>query len=259
MAQSTSTSRFLRLLRRTASTAQKSPPRGVVDENALWISYDRALSDAKAASAAAQRIEATAARQRVAFEATAELARSASARTAELERGIARVSAIFERLGLVALNAGLEGARLGETSGRSLSLVSDEMATLAERGAEATLESNAGVGEAAREASGLVARFDEARAGTSEIGHDAALASSHALGSERALMEMADRLRTATGSDRETVQAVAVATEHARQLVIALGALSGKAPRGLVVGALRPVLEPLMRAVLDEADDEVSE
>ena len=49
------------------------------------------------------------------------------------------------------------------------------------------------------------------------------------------------------------------ALEHARQLVIALGALSGKAPRGLVVGALRPVLEPLMRAVLDEADDEVSE
>ncbi len=43
-----------------------------------------------------------------------------SSRAAELQAGFARMLDAFERLGLVALNAGLEGARLGESEGRAL-------------------------------------------------------------------------------------------------------------------------------------------
>jgi hypothetical protein len=60
-------------------------------------------------------------------------------------------------------------------------------------------------------------------------------------------------MRKTTGSDPETARAVAEATEHARALVSALGALSGKVPRGIVVGALRPMLDPLARLL--EGDD----
>ena len=48
-----------------------------------------------------------------------------------------------------------------------------------------------------------------------------------------------------------------IATEHARELVSALGTLSGKVPHALIEGALRPVLEPLQRLL--ENDEEPAE
>jgi hypothetical protein len=49
------------------------------------------------------------------------------------------------------------------------------------------------------------------------------------------------------------VRAIAEASERARALVLALGALSGKVPRALVIGALSPALESLA-AFLAEGD-----
>jgi methyl-accepting chemotaxis protein len=247
-----SKSRFLRLLRRTATNAQKTQGRGVAEENAIWLSHERAVVTTKTAAEAAQRIASAAAKQRSTFEATAEQARAAAARTPELERMVIRVRDAFERLGLIALNAGLEGARLGETSGRSLSLVSDEVRTLSERGVEAVRELAQGIADVGRETGSLAARIGDAQAQSGEIGQDAALASSSTLETERVLNEMGERLRKATGSDPETLRSIATATEHARQLVVALGALSGKVPRALLVSTLRPVLEPLLRVVADE-------
>jgi len=254
--QPTSKSRFLKLLRRTASTAQRTQGRGLGDENAIWLAHERALAGSKAAGTAAQRIATAVAKQRASLEAGAEQARAVAARTPDLERTVLRVRDAFERLGLVALNAGLEGARLGESAGRSLSLVSDEVRTLAERGAEAVRELGAGVGEVGRDANALAGRFEEARVGASEVGQDAAVASSNTQETERVLGDLGERLRKTTGSDPETLRAVAEATEHARLLVTSLGALSGKVPRALLVGALRPVLEPLLRVVAEDDDAE---
>ncbi len=249
-----SKSRFLKLLRRTATNAHKQG-RGITEETALWLAHERALASTKTASEAAQRIAAAAAKQRASFEATAEQARNAAGRAPELERMALRVKDAFERLGLIALNVGLEGARLGESAGKSLSLVSDEVRTLSERGAEAVRDLSQGLGDVARESGVLATRFDEARAQTSEIGHDAATAASSTLESERVLVEIGERLRKATGSDPETLRSIATATDHARQLVAALGALTGKVPRTLLVSALRPVLEPLLRVVAEEDPD----
>ncbi len=252
MAQTPSKSRFLRLLRRTATNAQKHQGRGVAEENGIWLAHEKALSTTKAAGEAAQRIASTAAKQRSIFDATAEQARATTLRTPELERTALRVRDAFDRLALIALNAGLEGARLGESAGRSLSLVSDEVRTLSERGAEAVRELVQGISDVARESGAVATRIDEARAQSGEIGQDAALASSNTLDTERVLHDIGERLRKATGSDPETLRSIASATEHARQLVVALGALSGKVPRALLVSTLRPVLEPLLRAVSDE-------
>ena len=245
-------SRFLRLLRRTATNAQKTQGRGVTEENALWLAHEKAVASTKTAGEAAQRIAAAAAKQRSTFDATAEQARAAAARTPELERMAQRVRDAFERLGLIALNAGLEGARLGEASGRSLSLVSDEVRTLSERGVEAVRDLAQGISDVGRESGTLATRINDAHAQTSEISQDAAVASSNTLETERVLNDIGERLRKATGSDPETLRSIATATEHARQLVVALGALSGKVPRALLVSTLRPVLEPLLRVVADE-------
>lgn len=246
----------MKLLRRTAASAQRSQGGGVADENALWLAHERALAGARDAAEAAQRIATQSAKQRAAFEAAAEQARTAAARAPELERTLSRLRDVCERLALVALNAGLEAARLGESVGRSLSLVSDEVRTLSERGGEAARELGGGISEVGRDAGGLVARFEEARAGANEIGQDAAVAASKAQEAERVLTEMGERLRRTTGSDPETLRAIAQATDHARALVTSLGALSGKVPRALLVGALRPVLEPLLRVVVDEDEGE---
>ena len=91
--------------------------RSTADDSALWSAHERALVRARDAGAAAQRIASSAARQRASMDAVADRARALSSRAAELQGGFARVVDAFERLGSVALNAGLEGARLGESRG----------------------------------------------------------------------------------------------------------------------------------------------
>jgi hypothetical protein len=63
---------------------------------------------------------------------------------------------------------------------------------------------------------------------------------------------MGERVKKTTGSDPEAVRALAEASERARALVTALASLSGKVPRALLVGALRPVLEPVARLLVEE-------
>jgi len=68
------------------------------------------------------------------------------------------------------------------------------------------------------------------------------------------LLDIAERVKKATGSDPEAVRAIAEASERARGLVSTLAALSGKVPRDRLQAALAPLLEPLARWVLDDAD-----
>ena len=254
--------RLFRLLRRTAKSAQETVTgRSVLDENALWVSHDRALSGVRSASEAAQRVASNLAKQRAAVDAVADRARASSARAEELSTSFKKVIDLFERLGLVALNAGLEGARLGETAGRSLTLMGDDLRTHASRGNEASRELASALGELGGELGQLNIHVDRSREAWAGATEDAARAAAATAECERALGEMAERMKKATGSDPETVRAIADATEHARALVMSLGSLSGKVPRGLVLGALRPMLEPLARLLSDdgEASDEAVE
>ncbi len=248
--------RLFRLLRRTAKTATSDTGRSAVDENALWSAHDRALGGVRGTAEAAQQIATNLAKQRAAVDAIADKSRAASARAQELAASFKKVIELFERLGLVALNAGLEGARLGETLGRSLTLLGDDLRDHAMRGGDGTREVATALDEMSAELGQLNTHVDRAREAWGAATQDAARAAGGASESERALIEMGERMKKATGSDPETVRAIAEATEHARSLVTALGTLSGKVPRGLVVGALRPMLEPLARLLDEEVDAE---
>ena len=91
----------------------------------------------------------------------------------------------FERLNIVALNAGLEGARLGEAAGKPLSLVSEEVRAQAERGGESVARDRAlARGVLARDLRAH-ARFDDARGHGADVTQQASAAAARR-GRERA-------------------------------------------------------------------------
>jgi len=248
--------RLLRLLRRTAKGARGLGERSTADESALWSAHERALVRARDAGAAAQRIASSAARQRASIDAVADRTRALSSRAGEVQGGFARIVDAFERLGLVALNAGLEGARLGEAEGRQLALVGDEVRGHAGRGGEASRELASALAQLGADLAQLEAQVAQAQAVLAEVTQDSARAAGAASDAESALVDIGERVKKATGSDPETVRAIAEASERARALVSSLSALSGKVPRGLLVGALGPVLAPLARLLTDEEPEE---
>jgi methyl-accepting chemotaxis protein len=247
--------RFSRLLRRTAKMALGTPASHTAsDESAFWLAHERAVIRTREWGEAAQRIAATIAKQRAAVDALADRARHVSGRAQELTVIFGRVAEVFERLGLVALNASLEGARLGEGPGRAMALVSDEVRTHALRGAESVRELSSTLTEMAGELAQLNATFDAPREASAEIGHLAATAAAACADAERALAEMDARARQATGSDPETARAIAQANEHAQALMSALASAGTRVPHEKLVSALRPMLEPLMRVLETEED-----
>ncbi|MBX3205635.1 MAG: hypothetical protein KF764_11250 [Labilithrix sp.] len=246
--------RLFRLLRRGARDTTASAGRAAAEESALWASHQRASSAVRDTGEAAQRIASHVAKQRGVVDALADRARGVSARSADLSAGFARVKETFARLELVALNAGLEGARFGEGLGQALGLVSDEIRAQATRGSEACRELGVALGEIGSELSQVNSSLDRAREASAEVAEEAARVAGASADADRALSEIGERLEKTTGSDPATARAIADATEHARALVAALGALRGKAPQTIVVAALRPVLEPLLSLL--EGEDE---
>jgi methyl-accepting chemotaxis protein len=258
MVRETPKRRLLKLIRRAAKTARvQGAPLGETDENAIWLAHQRTLRVVREGAESTQRIASGVAKQRGSVDALGDRSRAAGARAQELSTAFARVVDSFDRLGLVALNAGLEGARLGESTGRSLLLVSDEVRAQTSRGGDSARELASTLAEITGELGQLNVQLDQVREAASDVAHEAARASAAGAEADRLLIEMADGLKRTTDRDPETVMAIAEAGEHARALVSALGALSGRVPRALLVSALRPVLEPLARVLAeDEAGEE---
>jgi methyl-accepting chemotaxis protein len=255
MVRETPKRRLWKLLRRAAQL--RSANGEDVDPNAIWIAHQRTLTVVREGAESTQRIASSVAKQRGTIDALGDRARAAVTRAQELSLAFARVVDSFDRLSLVALNAGLEGARLGESAGRSLLLVSDEVRAQASRGGDSARELAATLGEIGGEMGHIGGQLDQVRELASDVSHEAARASAAGAEADRVLLEMSDGLKRTTDRDPETVMAIAEAGEHARALVSSLGALSGRVPRNILVSALRPMLEPLARVLSeDEASDE---
>jgi methyl-accepting chemotaxis protein len=250
--------RLFRMLRRAAAPAGRLAGAGrggrnAAEENALWLAHERAGEATRGAAEAAQQATTSLAKGRSASDAALDRGRALLLRSQEATARAARLSEVFERLGLVALNAGLEGSRLGEGAGRPLSLLSDEVRTHAARGGDLARELGTALGELAMELSQLQTHVERAVEAALEAAQATSRATTSSSVAQTALGEIGERVKKTTGSDPETARTLAEAAEHARHLVTALGTLSGKAPRGLVMASLRPVLEPLLR-LLDDDD-----
>jgi hypothetical protein len=115
---------LFRLFRRTVTDPHVKP---FHDEQALWLAYDRALTNTRETIDSLGKMMASLSKQRAAVDAVMDRAGSADGRLIELAKLQGREAQTLDRLGLVALNAGLEAARLGEVEGRALGLVGEEV------------------------------------------------------------------------------------------------------------------------------------
>jgi chromosome segregation ATPase len=234
-----------------------STPLGL-DAAALWNAEEQAVRSIEESSTRAERLAAAVARQRSSIEGAAERANLVAARAEGLAANAARVAESFERLGVVALNAGLEGARLPEPQGRALLLLSEEIRTNVRRGADASEQLARVVAEITGESLEVRRQLERSRAEVSDIGQEAAHLQAAAKQATRSIEDLGARLRRATGVDPEVARAVAAATEHARGLMTALSSLTAAAREAPVVSALKPVIGPLVR-LLREIEGEEGE
>jgi hypothetical protein len=249
--------RWMDVLRRTAGVASDggAVPALGIDDAALWSAEDQATRSLQESGARAERLAAAVTRQRSLIEGAAERASLVAARSEGLSASSARVAEAFERLGVVALNAGLEGARLAEPQGRALLLISEEIRANVRRGADASEQLARVVEEIAGESAEVRRQLDRSRIEVSEVGQEAAQLQAAAAQASRSLEDLGARLRKATGVDPEMARAVASAGEHARGLMTALSTLSSAAREAPVAAALRPVIGPLARLLHEMADD----
>ncbi|MEO8874631.1 MAG: methyl-accepting chemotaxis protein [Polyangiaceae bacterium] len=254
MPSDTSKRRFLRLIRAAAKGAPGSAAsRAASDENAFWRAHEAATTRAREAAQASQRISAVILKHSAVVDALSDRTRAAAGRAQDLRAMFSRISEVFERLGIVALNAGLEGARLGDAAGRAVGLVSDEVRTHAARGSASVHELTNALGEIADELRSLHVALDGSREATASVAEQSAIAANSASEAERALGEIEARIRETTGSDPETARAIAEASEHARALIAAIGNLNTHVAHDVWVEALRPTLEPLVGVLTEEA------
>jgi methyl-accepting chemotaxis protein len=209
--------------------------------------HEKAKRASETALTIARSLGTVAAQQRSALDAAADEARLLGARGSELRSSAERVRENLERTKLVALNAGLEGARLGESVGRAVIGMAEEVRTLAARGLEA-------LGEHAESLDYVVRGRDRLQEQLDQVRQRASLAAEELLRAEAAQTEvgaaiaaLGQRIEAATGTDSQTAQALAAASSHARGLLDALSMLSAKPERGLILKALGPTLGPLLR------------
>src|SRR5580693_2138752 len=211
--------RWIEVLRRTAGVAGDDGGRtqsGALDDAALWAVHDRASASLKESGVRAERVAATVTRQRAHIEGAAERASLVAARSEGLAPGAARVTEAFERLGVVALNAGLEGARAGEPQGRALLLLSEEIRANVVRGADAAADLVRAADEIAAESAEVRRQIERSRVEVSEVGQESAQLQAASLSAARSLEDLGVLLRKATGIDPEMARMVAQAADHAR-------------------------------------------
>lgn len=251
--------RWMEALRRTAGIGGEGgapAPVGIrLDDTALFRAEEQAARSIEESSRRSERLAAAVARQRASIDGAAERANLVAGRAEGLSASAARVAESFERLGVVALNAGLEGARMSEPQGRALLLLSEEIRVNVRRGADASEQLARVVAEIAGESLEVRRQLERSRAEVSDVGQEAAQLQTAAKQAAQAIEDLGARLRRATGVDPEVARAVTAATDHARGLMTALSALTLAAREAPVMSALKPVIGPLIR-LLREIDGE---
>jgi len=215
-----------------------------------------ALEATKAAATLANGEQRTAsaglARQHLELEAALEAAQNLAARSRDIRNSLEVLRQSVDRAKLSALNAGLEGARLGEPIGKALVVMSDEQRNLLARALDALQEHSALLAEVERDR-------DRCLVELSHVNEDARQASA-ALGRAEQqsaltcalLGELRQDLVGFFGNDPETARAMAEAAAHVRTATASLLELTQRAPLG--VDALRELLSPLL-ALIPASED----
>jgi methyl-accepting chemotaxis protein len=240
--------RFMGALRGAVDTAKGSPRSGgALSDAELFRAHEAASSAADSAMSLSQTAGASAAQQRTALEAAADGIQTLLTRGREARASLSRTRDALEQIRLVALNAGLEGARLGDPAGKPLVLVAEEVRTQAGRATDAISDHISTLEQMDREREKLRELVDTAQQRSSDVARDLLQAQALQRDVTSALKDLGSRLEDVTQTDPETAKVVTEAAEHAKALASALQALATKPHPSTVLGALAPALRPLLR------------
>lgn len=217
-----------------------------MDDAELWVAEEQIARSIADAEKVTERLAATAARHRSGVEAIKEKSNDFQGRTRSVSSELHELSSTLDKLSVVALNAGLEGARNVEGNGRALSLVSDELRTHLGRAGDAlrTLQHELGGLQGAVDELG--SRIDAATRDAQEVGQDAVQLKGVLQAGASSIGELESRLRKATGLDPEVAKLVSAAGLHAKGLVSALTGLDGRGATE-ATRSLGPALAPVRR------------
>ncbi len=221
------------------------------DEAQLWAAHESALASAtQIVESTAQLLDANS-RERTVVDALMEAANVARGRADEVGGSMQRVAASFDQLRLVALNAGLEGARLGEPANRALAAVSDEIRVHAERGFEALADIQALLDEIRPALTQSTERVSQLRQTEASVTNQIARVQTLSQQTAQHVSAVGVFARRLSGTDPEDARVLAHAVDDGRSLLSAVSALKDKAQ----IQTARTALGPLVRSIAALLDD----
>jgi methyl-accepting chemotaxis protein len=191
-------------------------------------------------------------------EACADQARRLEVRLRDTRGSAAQLADAFERIKLVALNTGLEGARLGESSGKALVAIAEEVRNLSSRGLEIVATHVRLVEEAEVEQAKLIQASDLAQTLAMELATLLRQTQECQIEAMASLDMLEKAIERASGLDATTALEVQRVAQHGQGLLSALEGLSVSRRQKIAKTLLLPAVEPLLRALLKVAQGEAA-
>ena len=228
----------------------KPDPLFTVSGTRLLAALDAANTAASRATAEQRAASSEMAHQQSELEAVQESAQKLATRSRDIRNSLLLLRESLDRAKLSALNAGLEGARLGEPIGKALVVMSDEQRNLLARALDAMDEHSALLAEVDRDRDRCSGELSQ----LSERTRQAAAALTRAGGQSQLTCALLHEVRRDVGQlfgmDPEAEQAIAEARAHVRSAAQSLFELTQRAPLG--AAALRELLSPLLTLIPSE-------
>jgi len=191
-------------------------------------------------------------RQHGALEAVQDAGQKLGARGRDLRNSLQLLRESVDRAKLTALNAGLEGARLGEPIGKALVVMGDEVRNLLARALDGLEEHAALLAEVDRERDRYLSDLARVSDASSAVGGELARAEEKSQLTAAMLGEVRTELRELFGTDPETARILASSAGQVKTLASSLAELSERAP--LDGKSLRELLAPLLALVAEDPE-----
>ncbi len=184
------------------------------------------------------------------IETCADQVRRLEVRLRDTKSSATQLADVLDRIKLVALNTGLEGARLGESSGKALVAVADEVRNLSGRGLDIVASHIRLMEEAELEQQKLAQTAELAQSLAMDLA--TALRQTHECQCDAlaTLDQLEKNIERASGLDANAAAELQRVAEHGQGLLSALEGLSVSRRHKVVKTLLLPTIEPLLRALL---------
>jgi methyl-accepting chemotaxis protein len=195
-----------------------------------------------------------AARQHTELEAVQEAGQKLGARGRDIRNSLQLLRESVDRAKLTALNAGLEGARLGEPVGKALVVMGDEVRNVLARAVDALEEHATLLAEVDRDRDRCLADLERVSEVNREVRSELAHGQEQSQLTAALLGELRTDLGEVFGTDPEAARILANSAEQVKALANSLLELSQRSPLG--VNGLRELLDPLLSLVATPRDTE---